>query len=105
MVDTIRDGTGSGKQMRVDDENRAQTNAIVMPHASFHAAVKESTYYCNIKHSSVAGSTEEIIGSLVYTGTQQLIVSKSILSFDAHNPSCVRFPFLVTKFSWIKNSM
>lgn len=91
MVDTIKDGTGGGKSLRIDSENRAQTNAIVVPHASFHAAVKETTYYTNFKHTTVAGSTEEIVGYLTYNGTDQLLIGKVLVSSDSTAKAIIRF--------------
>ena len=76
----IDDGTGSGYQAKVSQQNRLSVNAVNVEEITHISSIDGSSYSIHIERTLVAANTLEDLCHFTYTGDNKLQIDSIILS-------------------------
>ncbi|GAG09898.1 unnamed protein product, partial [marine sediment metagenome] len=90
MTDFLRDGTGKGTLVKVDESNRMST--FGPSEEEVHAASRTgNAFSLGFKKIMEAADTEEVIGYFQYTGDANLVMNRIFYAVEGTGLSTVQF--------------
>lgn len=83
----LEDGTGSGKQAKVNNKNQVSTASVTVDEITHVSSVEEGTYQFHFEVTATASNVFEPIGHIKYTGNNKLQIANMTMSREDVNLS------------------
>ena len=78
MSDIIKDGTGSGKTLKIDSTNRAHVDSVSRSQSE-HAAILGQSFNINTGAIALSTDSESAVFYLKYTGNKPLVIKEVLI--------------------------
>ena len=79
MSEQIKDGTGKGYLVEVDNENMLLAKCVSIPHLAHHSRINKKAFTAHMHVSMAAADTYEGIGYIEYTGEKTVFINKILV--------------------------